>query len=110
MEEFMKRLLVTTNSILAVIAVCLVLLVAKSYGVQLEQSAYAEPKASAKPAVQKVEIVNLPEYGLPVALTNSSAPVTVSQSTPIPVQLWYSDGYNGWETVGGANKALATTR
>ncbi len=105
----MNRLLVVTNSLLAVIAVCLVLLVVKMYDFEVIPSAYAAPVAA---KVQKVELVNIPEHGLPMMLTNASLPVSVSQKTPVPVQVFYlgPNGYNDWQGVKGMSGALATTR
>jgi len=102
----MNRLLAITNTLLAVIAICLVLVVVKVYDVEIEQSAHAAPTST----VQKVQIVGVAQGSLPVLVTNSSLPVTIPRDVPVNAQLWYRNQNGDWEAVLGNGGALATTR
>jgi hypothetical protein len=104
----MNRLLAITNTLLAVIAICLVLVVVKVYDVEIEQSAHAAPTSTSN--VQKVQIVGVAQGSLPVLVTNSSLPVTIPRDVPVSAQLWYRNQDGDWEAVLGNGGALATTR
>jgi hypothetical protein len=102
----MNRLLAITNSLLAVIAICLVLVVVKVYDIEIEQSAHAAPASN----VQKVQIVGVAAGSLPVLVTNSSLPLSMPRDITVNAQLWYRNQNGDWEPVLGNGGALATTR